>query len=557
MASITYWNRLEPDPRSKSLARSLAAEIRDPVWLLTRQWQLGEFRGEDAATPMSVEIETESFDLTTFGPATSPTTVQPDAPLEPQVQREPYTPDLATKVELSQMWARLLPEGFDFEPFRTTYPLPTPQPTELRDDASARFLAFATGRAFDGFRLYLDVRDRPASVPLPDDQAVAEAMREFTAAVEDVFGTLQLSPDPQDPPTWRPETLDYRFDVRARDATREYALVVRPGADGEIDWDAFDLASSAAADGRSTLSTRTLMPTHLRFAGMPSARFWDFESGATNFSEVHPDRRDVAKLLMLDLMLVHGVDWFLVDLPVAVGQLVRVRGLVVRDVFGETSAIPRGEDLDGPPTRRWTVFSVAGSNGQPAGDFFILPASAAGARQHGRTLEEVSFGRDETANMAWAIERAVETDLGESWPGTERAAAFDAGHPAPSVPPTTAPLRYQLGTKVPLHWIPFLPVRVPAPPNQIALVEADVEAAPVADHRPTPVGRVLRPVAAPTGPFSLLEEEVPREGVKVRRLVVRTRWIDGKSYLWVERRRAPGTGETQSGLRFDQALNTT
>src|SRR4051794_8895399 len=81
MASITYWNRLEPDPRSKSLARSLAAEIRDPAWLLTRQWQLGEFQGEDAATPMSVEIETETFDLTTFGPVASPTPLPPGVPL--------------------------------------------------------------------------------------------------------------------------------------------------------------------------------------------------------------------------------------------------------------------------------------------------------------------------------------------------------------------------------------------------------------------------------------------------------------------------------------------
>src|SRR5688572_642739 len=106
MPSITYWNRLEPDPRSKSLARSLAAEVRDPLWFLTRQWQLGEFRGEDAATPMSVEVETETFDLTSFGPAASPATIDDGVPLEPQVQREPYTPDLATMVEMAQMFAR-------------------------------------------------------------------------------------------------------------------------------------------------------------------------------------------------------------------------------------------------------------------------------------------------------------------------------------------------------------------------------------------------------------------------------------------------------------------
>jgi hypothetical protein len=37
-------SRLQQD-----LKHSLAAQVRDPLWFLARQWQLGEFRGEDAA----------------------------------------------------------------------------------------------------------------------------------------------------------------------------------------------------------------------------------------------------------------------------------------------------------------------------------------------------------------------------------------------------------------------------------------------------------------------------------------------------------------------------
>ncbi len=51
MASITRWNRLEPRPRARDLNDTLAAKPRDPLWLLTRQWQFGEFHGEDAASP--------------------------------------------------------------------------------------------------------------------------------------------------------------------------------------------------------------------------------------------------------------------------------------------------------------------------------------------------------------------------------------------------------------------------------------------------------------------------------------------------------------------------
>jgi hypothetical protein len=50
MASVTVWNRLEPSPRENSLTEGTAARVRDPLWMLTRQWQLGEFTGEDAGS---------------------------------------------------------------------------------------------------------------------------------------------------------------------------------------------------------------------------------------------------------------------------------------------------------------------------------------------------------------------------------------------------------------------------------------------------------------------------------------------------------------------------
>jgi len=32
--------------------RALRAEVRDALWFLTRQWQFGEFKGEDAGSPV-------------------------------------------------------------------------------------------------------------------------------------------------------------------------------------------------------------------------------------------------------------------------------------------------------------------------------------------------------------------------------------------------------------------------------------------------------------------------------------------------------------------------
>jgi hypothetical protein len=42
------WTRLEPQSRGRNPSPGLEARMHDPLWLLARQWQFGEFHGEDA-----------------------------------------------------------------------------------------------------------------------------------------------------------------------------------------------------------------------------------------------------------------------------------------------------------------------------------------------------------------------------------------------------------------------------------------------------------------------------------------------------------------------------
>ena len=65
MPSVMSWTRLEPYGRSIGLEGGLNAEVRDPLWMLARQWQLGEFWGEDAGTPVRVYLRTDCTPLTT------------------------------------------------------------------------------------------------------------------------------------------------------------------------------------------------------------------------------------------------------------------------------------------------------------------------------------------------------------------------------------------------------------------------------------------------------------------------------------------------------------
>src|SRR5215203_6297363 len=99
MPSITSWMRLEPRNRDAEMNTSLQARIYDPLWLLARQWQLGEFEGEDNGSPVIARWNAESAPLTRyFAGAIKPETqikapkYDPSMPLETLVERERARP---------------------------------------------------------------------------------------------------------------------------------------------------------------------------------------------------------------------------------------------------------------------------------------------------------------------------------------------------------------------------------------------------------------------------------------------------------------------------------
>jgi hypothetical protein len=52
--------------------------------------------------------------------------------------------------------------------------------------------------------------------------------------------------------------------------------------------------------------------------------------------------------------------------------------------------------------------------------------------------------------------------------------------------------------------------------------------------------------------YFLHEEEVSRAGVRVTQSFQRTRWRDGRAWVWLGVRKQTGRGEGSSGLAFDR-----
>ena len=88
--AITTWNRLESRPRSQNFERALRAEVRDALWMLTKQWQMGEFRGSDAGSPVFAKLLLATTRLTKYRAAGgAPQLFDASIPLETKVERRP------------------------------------------------------------------------------------------------------------------------------------------------------------------------------------------------------------------------------------------------------------------------------------------------------------------------------------------------------------------------------------------------------------------------------------------------------------------------------------
>src|SRR5262245_52016853 len=118
MQRITTYQRLEPHPHDRDLEQGFAAILRDPAWMLARQWQMGEHQAENASTPVRVEYQVQEVPLDPFKGRQPQTT-----PLEPLLEQEPSSWwTMGRRIVIGRSVAKAaqldqrvnLPEGFKF-----------------------------------------------------------------------------------------------------------------------------------------------------------------------------------------------------------------------------------------------------------------------------------------------------------------------------------------------------------------------------------------------------------------------------------------------------------
>ena len=125
---------MQPLSRNAEMKNSLQARIYDPLWLLARQWQLGEFQGEDNGSPIMARWRAEGAKLSRyFSGAIKPDTIanapryNPSMPLETLVERETILPakdqpaKLRFAAESGQQFLRILDQMREAEAISRDY----------------------------------------------------------------------------------------------------------------------------------------------------------------------------------------------------------------------------------------------------------------------------------------------------------------------------------------------------------------------------------------------------------------------------------------------------
>lgn len=523
--NLTAWNRLEVRPRKVKFSRSLRAEVRDPLWMLCRQWQWGEFKGEDTGTAVLAKIHKVTRQATRLSlggqPAVTYAATMDNVPLEARVEQTPIPMDTAMGMKIGQRWKRILAKkSLDVDHYWDEYMSEYPFTIPANSTHDEQMLGAAFFSDQDNYQAYIAVQNRTidgrlllAYIAGGGDASDNITLKSGTTGNDTVLNTageeLKTWFDTlyQQPSTTNPAWIERRMEYQAAasipqeepgSATPTAPTVVQAKEHyhGQLDWYSFDIAANGTAHASLFYNTTTaetdtiseekttIIPSGIHFPGMPADRWWELEDGRVNLSSLEVNSTDIAKVMMAEFGLVYAHEWNIVPYKVPVGSLNEIKSIVATDTFGVKTLIEAAGKGADSNWQRWNMFNLNHNTNGPLADnrLFIPPALM--KTQEGTPIEKVHFIRDEMSNMVWGIEAIIPDNLGGGRSGyqaaREQAQYFE--NLADPIDPelmedNLAPMegvniRYKLMSTVPENWIPFVPVHLGGTSRAVQLQRA-------------------------------------------------------------------------------------
>ncbi|MER9120812.1 hypothetical protein NKH93_30185 [Mesorhizobium sp. M0954] len=508
---IDRYHRLESRPGDRDLQNGFAARVHDPLWLLARQWQMGEHQGENASSPVRIDCTVTRTPIAPLAgdPAFDPTVVPAEALVESELD-DWWT--IGRRVRVGERFAAN-PATAEAKGVRFLDPPPP-------------YDAFA-GR-LDGRAIWLG--------------------RERLGIAEAAFGGD--APPADSPQAWDSFRLNYntQFDT----AERPLAVIDHHG--GPMDWYSADAATeSPLAEPAAATAMRATIPMPLEYPGAPHSRFWEIEDANVDIGGYPPDTAHFATMLLVDLVYSHGDDWFLFPVAAKAGHIVTIRSLSVTDSFGKTYS---SEDLDNanikyPGLHAPGDFSIFKCDGLKDESLVLWPVAESPLES--APVERVQFGVDEHSNVLWALERIVDTREVNGVGGEP-----DDGHPQyPAAVPVSNLSGKRQYTYVPAagvesRWHPYiLDWKAESEPafTQWGLADYSLQ---VPRPTPHPEAQVLKAgTAAAPQIHRISAAAMARGGLELERRWQLARDMTGRPVLWVQRQRRVLRNPPARTIRFD------
>ena len=485
------YRRLEPAQPYQDLGLGFRAEVHDAAWFLARQWLMGEHQGENASSPVRVSHETteipiESFDGNIdYNPATTP----PEAVVESE-HEDWWTPGRRIRIGLAaRALVRNLENAHKF----------------LLDDLPAPYQRLNGRGFFDGLKIYRSDSENPIFDEVPTQEPID---------------------------LWNP--AEFHYTAKFKIGERELHMPSHSG--GRVDWYSVD-ADGPLPSPEAIQVSDEIYASRLRYPGAPCPRWWEIEDAHVDIGGFAPDRAHFGTMLLVDLVVSHSDDWYLLPIVAKVGNIVTLERVHVLDSFDEKWTLTAPEN--------WSLFQVKklASNSLAVWPTVTIPL-------RGSVIEEVLLGIDEDANLLTAVERRVDgrdlETLAVDPPESSDSEVIDASAPKS--------YRYSPSTQPPTYHYPYVLKEIDDKRNFVQARFADLsEAEP--EFAPEPQGKLLRDsVASENDPFHKIDPTaIPPNGVCIERRRILARRTDGTPVLWMQRKRKPLLAPPTIGLQYDIA----
>lgn len=588
----------------ENIDKSLRFEIHDPLWMLARQWQFGEFEGVDASALAFAQVETQESPIQCLNGwrHAQPEPINTiEQPLEMLVERTQPQPNLLMRAEMGRHFTRLLKKELSIGDFSSVNQAFKSNPDFLFAAAEAQndeqkilkapalcdqetqevLHALGMGRQLDGYAIYQKLASGSKASFLLN--APSAALKDKVNSIGEQFlawcaRVYQLSASAT--PFWNDLHQEYQIELGIQDNANTLKVLSKAEYHGEgHEWygwtekNGFSNQVKPPVTQVKTGTKRVLIPAMVRFRGMPATRLWEMEDSAVDFGSVQATSTELHKMLFSEFGLIFNNDWLSVPIQAQSGHALQVKKILVSDMFGYQTVL---NPL--PQTTNWAFFQTLkdpATATNPENNWILL-ANLSECIQESPALESVSFLRDEMANLVWGVETLVKHPVFGSRDGHKKAADITrflqsiAREELSENPQVANALSYQLGVSMPENWIPFVPASAADIKNlstfarnllnerKVLLQRAALprfldEALP---QRIRPVSSLLggnqENAASKIPPMILFEEEINRTGIELNLKWRRVRGFDGKVSVWQTRLRKPGRGEVYTNFGFDR-----